>query len=152
MRLDIFRANPPWTSSKLLCANDYTTTIHGGPTPMDKDGIIELSGKASCLHPVFGPPFTHYPLFQWYPKSNEILSNLSMKCWNSGFNPKGSIIIVVVHVAAVEALKKKERQDENQFTNKIAGILSFCPAPATPFNANVLFCRFFFNQSHPVYD
>jgi hypothetical protein len=64
MRFDIFRANPPWTSSKFLCANHYTTTTtttHGGPTPMDKDGIIELSGKASCLHPVFGPPFTHYP-------------------------------------------------------------------------------------------
>jgi hypothetical protein len=56
-----------------------------------------------------------------------------MKCWNWGFNAKGSIVIIVVgHVAAVEALKKKERQDENQFTTKIAGILSFCPPPATP--------------------
>jgi hypothetical protein len=96
MRFDIFRANPPWTSSKFLCANHYTTTTttHGGPTPMDKDGIIELSVKASCLHPVFGPPFTHYPLFQCYPQSNEILSNLSMKCWNSGFNAKGSMVII----------------------------------------------------------
>jgi hypothetical protein len=100
MKFDIFRANLPWTSSKLFCAKHYptttTTTTHSGPTPMDKDGIIELSGTASCLHPVFGPPFTQYPLFEWYPQSNKILSNLSMKCWNSGFNAKGSIIIIVV--------------------------------------------------------
>jgi hypothetical protein len=128
MRFDIFRANLPWTSSKLFCANHYTTTTHGGPTPMDRDGITELSGKASCFHPVFEPPFTHYPLFQWYPQSNEILSNLSMKCWNSGFHAKGWIvIIVVVHVAAVEPLKKKERQDENQFTTKIALYYEFVP-------------------------
>jgi hypothetical protein len=86
MRFDIFRANPPWTSSKLLCANHYTTTTttttttHGGRTPMDKDGIIELSGKASCLHPVFGPPFTHYPLFQWYPQSNKFYQ---ISVWNA---------------------------------------------------------------------
>ncbi len=44
-----------------------------------------------------------------------------MKCWNSAFNAQGSrVIIVVVHVgavkiyvaAAVEALRKKERQNE----------------------------------------
>jgi hypothetical protein len=35
---------------------------------------------------VFGPPFTPYLLFQWYPQSKEILLNLSMKCWNSAFN------------------------------------------------------------------
>jgi hypothetical protein len=42
-------------------------------------GILELSGKSSCLHPVFGPPFTPYPLFPWYLQSNENLLNLSMK-------------------------------------------------------------------------
>jgi hypothetical protein len=26
---------------------------------------IELFVKSPCLHPVFGPAFTPYPLFQW---------------------------------------------------------------------------------------
>jgi hypothetical protein len=54
---------------------------------------------------------------------------------------------VKIYVAAVEALRKKERQDETQFTTKIDGFLSFKP----PLNANVLFSRFFF-ECHPVYD
>jgi hypothetical protein len=32
-----------------------------------------------------------------------------------------------MYVASVEALKKKERQDETQFTTKIDGFLSFIP-------------------------
>jgi NADH:ubiquinone oxidoreductase subunit 6 (subunit J) len=48
-----------------------------------------------------------------------------MKCWNSAFNAQGlRVIIVVVQVGAVkiyvaavvEALRKKERHDETQFT------------------------------------
>jgi hypothetical protein len=42
-------------------------------------GMLELSIKSSCLHPLFGPPFTSYPLFPWYLQSNENLLNLSMK-------------------------------------------------------------------------
>jgi CRISPR/Cas system endoribonuclease Cas6 (RAMP superfamily) len=50
-----------------------------------------------------------------------------MKCWYSAFNAQGSRLIIVVvqlgavkiYVAAVEALKQKERQDETQFTTKI---------------------------------
>jgi hypothetical protein len=54
-----------------------------------------------------------------------------MKCWNSAFNAQGSRLIIVVvqvgavkkiHVAAaaaVEALKRKETQDETQFTTRI---------------------------------
>jgi hypothetical protein len=34
---------------------------------------------------------------------------------------------VKIHVAALEALMKKERQDEPQFTTKIEGFLSFIP-------------------------
>jgi hypothetical protein len=34
---------------------------------------------------------------------------------------------VKIYAAAVEALKKKERQDETQFTTKIDGFLSFNP-------------------------
>jgi len=52
-----------------------------------------------------------------------------MKCWNSAFNAQGSRVIIVVlqvggvkrYVTAVEALKKKERGDETQFTTKISG-------------------------------
>jgi hypothetical protein len=79
-----------------------------------------------------------------------------MKCSNSAFNAQGCRLAIVVvqvravkiYVAAVEALRKKERQDETEFTTKIDGFLSFTPPPL---NANVLFCRFFW-ESHPVYD
>jgi hypothetical protein len=48
---------------------------------------------------------------------------------------KGSRLIIVVvqlgavkiYVTVVEALKKKERQDETQFSTKIDGFLSFIP-------------------------
>jgi hypothetical protein len=46
------------------------------------DPTIELSINSPCLHPVFGPAFTPYPLFQWYLQSIEILLNLSMKWLN----------------------------------------------------------------------
>jgi hypothetical protein len=44
---------------------------------------------------------------------------------------------VKIYVATVEALKKKERQDETQFTTKIAGETSLDP--------NYLFCKFSFS-------
>jgi hypothetical protein len=34
-----------------------------------------------------------------------------------------------MYVAVMEALRKKERQDETQFTTKIDGFLSFTPHP-----------------------
>ncbi len=89
------------------------------------------------LHHVFGSPLTPiptpFPLFQWYTQSKDILINLinlSMKCWFSVFNAQGSRLIIVVvqlgavkiNVATVEALRKKERQDETQFTTKIDGL------------------------------
>jgi hypothetical protein len=74
------------------------------------------------------------PPFQWYLQRNEILLNLNMKCWNSAFNAQGSKeIIVVVQVGAtqiyvaMEALKKKVRQDETHFTTKIGGKTSLGP-------------------------
>ncbi len=58
-----------------------------------------------------------------------------MNCWYSAVNARGSRLIILVvqlgavkiYVAAVEALRKKERQDETQFTTKIGGekILTF---------------------------
>jgi hypothetical protein len=58
-----------------------------------------------------------------------------MKCWNSAFNAQGSRLIILVlqvgavkiYVGAVEALRKKERQDETQFTTKISGKTSLGP-------------------------
>jgi hypothetical protein len=52
------------------------------------------------------------------------------------FNAQGSWVIIVVvqvgavkiYVTAVEALKKKERQDEAQFTTKIGGKTSLGPS------------------------
>jgi hypothetical protein len=61
-------------------------------------------------------------------QSNEISLNLGMKCWNSAVNAQGSRVIIVVqvgavktYVARVQALLKKETQDETQFTMKIGG-------------------------------
>jgi hypothetical protein len=56
-----------------------------------------------------------------------------MKFWNSAFQAQGSRVIIVhvqvvkIYVVAVEALRKKERHDETQFTSKIDGFLSFNP-------------------------
>jgi len=47
---------------------------------MSDGTVIELTINSPCVHPVFGPASTPYPLFQWYLPSNEILLNLSMKC------------------------------------------------------------------------
>jgi hypothetical protein len=98
--------------------------------------IIELSVKSPSLLPPISSAFTHYPLFQWDPQSKEILLNLGMKCWNSAFNAQCSRVIIVVvkvgavkiYVAAVETLRKKERQGETQFTIKIGGKTSLGPS------------------------
>jgi hypothetical protein len=96
------------------------------PTKGDKLYTLELSIKSPCLHPLCGSAFTPKPLFQWYPQSNEI-------SLNSAFNAQGSRVVVHVgavkiYAAAVEALRKKERQDETQFTTKIYGKTSLCPS------------------------
>jgi len=112
--------------------------------------ILELSVKKPCLHPVFGPPLSPpIPSFSGIRKIKTFLLNLSMKCWNLAFNTQGSRVIILVvqlqtvqiYVATMKALRKKERQDETQFTTKIDGFLSFTP----PLNANVLFRKFFLN-------
>jgi hypothetical protein len=53
-----------------------------------------------------------------------------------------------IYVAAVEALRKKERQNETQFTIKFDGFLSFIPR--LMLMLMYFFARFF--ESHPVYD
>jgi len=55
-----------------------------------------------------------------------------------------------IYAARAEALKKKERQGETQFTTKNGG----APKPP-PLNANVFLFPgrfFFFSESHPIYD
>jgi hypothetical protein len=98
---------------------------------------MELFVKLPSVSPPISSAFGPYPLFQWYPQSNEILLNLGMKCWNSALNAQGSrqLIIVVVqvgavkiYVAAVEALRKRDREDETQFTTKIGGKTSLGPS------------------------
>jgi hypothetical protein len=72
-----------------------------------------------------------------------------MKCWNSAFNAGGSRLVIVVvqleavklYVAAVEAPRKKETQDETQFTTKIDGFWSFIP----PWMLIYFFAGFFFS-------
>jgi hypothetical protein len=49
---------------------------------------------------------------------------------------------VKIFAATVEALKKKERQGETEFTTKTE------PPPAPTLNANA----FYFCESHPSYD
>jgi hypothetical protein len=59
-----------------------------------------------------------------------------MKYWNSAFNAQGSILIIVIvqvgavkiYVAAVEALRKKERGDETEFTTKLGEKTSLGPS------------------------
>jgi hypothetical protein len=59
-----------------------------------------------------------------------------MKCWNSAFNAQGLRVIIVVvqvgavkiYVATVQAIRKKETQDEIQFTTKICGKSSLGPS------------------------
>jgi hypothetical protein len=59
-----------------------------------------------------------------------------MKCWNWAFNAQGWRVIIIVvqvgavetHVAAVKALREKERRDETQFTTKISGKTSLSPS------------------------
>jgi len=56
-----------------------------------------------------------------------------MKCWNLAFNGQGSRVIVQVgavkiYVAALEALKKKEKGNVTEFTTKIGGKTSWVPS------------------------
>jgi len=68
-------------------------------------------------------PFTPYPLFKWYTQSKEILLNLSyaqsLRAIIVGCIRRSSA--KYMYIAAVDALRKKERQDETQFTTKIGG-------------------------------
>ncbi len=96
--------------------------------------LIELSLQS----PYVSPPYLlcFRPLSPFSVVSANSL-NLGLKCWNSAFNAQGSrVIIVIVHVgevkiyvaAMLQALRKKETQDETQFTTKIGGKTSLGPS------------------------
>ncbi len=95
--------------------------------------ICKVTLSSPCLWVSFGLLSSPIPCFSGIRK--DILLNLSMKCCNSTLNAQGSRLIIVVvqlgvvkiYVAAAEALMKKERQDETQFTTKVDGFLSFIP-------------------------
>ncbi len=85
-------------------------------------GFTRLICKVSLASPCLCASF--HPFFKWYPQSNDILLNLSMKCCNSvrnaensTFNTQGSRVIIVVvqaravkiYATAVEALRKKRK-------------------------------------------
>jgi hypothetical protein len=57
-----------------------TTIIAVRSLPLSRSTQNRVIRKVTCLHPVFGPPFTPYPLFQWYPQSKDILINFSVNC------------------------------------------------------------------------
>jgi hypothetical protein len=119
--------------------------------------------KPSCLHPVFGPSFTHYPLFERGPQSKEILLNLDIKSWNSAFNAQVIIVVVQVgaveiYVATVEALRRKEREGQNRMKLSLRQkeMVHFWlsppfPQPATPGRLMYSFAGFFF-ECHPILD
>jgi hypothetical protein len=48
------------------------------PSPIFKLDFVSHQSYLES-HPAFGPASIPHPLFQWYPQSNEILLNLSMK-------------------------------------------------------------------------
>jgi len=91
--------------------------------------ILKLSIKSPSVSPLSPLLSPLIPSFNGIRNVSKFLLNLGMKCWNSAFNAQGSRVIIVVvqveavkiSVAAVEALRKKKRQDEIQFTTKIGG-------------------------------
>jgi hypothetical protein len=64
---------------------------------------VTLSSPSLSVGLLSPPLILTYPLFKWYPQSNEILLNLRMKYWNSAFNAQcWRLIIVVVQLRAAK--------------------------------------------------
>ncbi len=74
------------SASSCELASDSSLIWNLLPNPSGLINILKLSVKSPSL----SPP---YLLFQWYAQSNEILLNLTMKCWNSAFNAQDSRVI-----------------------------------------------------------
>ncbi len=86
--------------------------------------------------------FTPYPLFQWYPQSNEILLNRSMKCWNSAFDAQGSRVIIVVAQVKQQWRCSGKRKEGMKLTlpSKLVGKLVWAPV--------ISFCKISFSVTH----
>jgi hypothetical protein len=112
--------------------------------------LLELSIKWTCLHPVFGPPFTPYSLFQWNPQSKDILLNLSMKHCNSEWNAQTQHLMHKVWDSSCTVRSSENIRSSGNFQEKgKKGWNSVCYqnwwfSEFHPWlNANVLFWRFF---------
>jgi len=82
---------------------------------------IELSLKSPCLHPVFGPAFTPYPLFQWYRQCKEIWNAENQRLMHKAENNYSNCTGKSSENLSSSIPGKKERQDETQFMTKIGG-------------------------------
>ncbi len=95
--------------------------------------ILKLSVKSPSLPPPISSAFTPYSLFQWYLQSNVIFkSQYEILKHNIQCLRVITVIVQVgavkIYVGAVEALRKKERGDETQFTTKFRGKTSLGPS------------------------
>ncbi len=128
--------------------------------------------KSPCLHLVFGPPCHPHPLFQWNLQSKEILLYLSISCtrfetkyssctvrkfyYISAFHAQGSrpsivvvqLGVVKIYVTTVEAIRKKETQDENSIYHQdlveklvCVSVISFCKIFIPNYVFDPLLCR-----------
>jgi hypothetical protein len=79
--------------NSIILADSTINRIICNHVDISDNQLLKLSVVKS---PSVSPPI--YSAFAPYPRSNEILLNLGMKCWNSAFNAQGSqVIIVVLH-------------------------------------------------------
>jgi hypothetical protein len=96
------------------------------------------------------------PLFDWGTQSKGIFLNLGIKSWNSAFNAQVIIVVVQIgaveiYVAAVEALRKREREGQNRMklSSRQKKMVHFwlspsiSPRPATPWRLMYFFAEFF---------
>jgi len=151
MQIFVIRCNSP-TTPLLLCIWGRVSRRRFREFLL---GIKEVC-KVTLSSPCLSPPNPSFSGIRKVRKSQYEMLKLSAKCWISAFNAQGSrgIIVAVqvgavkIYVAAVEALKKKERQGETQETIKNWWFSEFHPPP---WMLMYFFAGFFF-QSHPVSD
>jgi hypothetical protein len=77
-----FKASPNQNFTRFGHKNEKNSEIFVELSKNQDSQLIKVIHKVTLS-------FTPYPLFQWYPQSEEILLNLNMKCWNSAFNARG---------------------------------------------------------------
>ncbi len=124
--------------------------VRGNTLPPYKSfGGNKIICKVTLSHPVFGPPLTPIPSFIGIRKLKTLI-NLSMKCCNSAYNAQGSRLIIVVVLRSSENIcsysggrvaQEQWKTGWNSVSHQNWWFSEFHP----PLNANVLFCKFFFN-------